>query len=251
MLQKRLAFALPSLPASQAMDASDWRACFVSLGIGDYREWNALRVGCPPGKLGISPATPAAGEWLAQHVEAIAAAVADRAGVAVPFEILERRARVSVHPDKVFAYQLPRLVVAKGGGDWAGLREAEPEPALLGRVIASIEAALRREWLAWSCLPPALASDERSFLVVSDPGRVTIIPAVHADRSGHGKPVNALVRRHLTVLTPLRIEGDFCAGPLATLGYSRMAPARAPEVLNRDVQRALLALPPFQEETAC
>ncbi len=251
MLQKRLAFTLPTGPAPALADATDWRECFVGASIGRDADWNALRVSCPPGRLGISPASPGAMDWLLDHVESIAAVVADKVGTAVPFEIIERAVGVTCRGEDLFAYQFPRLVIAKGGGDWAGLRDAKLPAEAAGRVLRSIESALRREWTAWNCLPVALGDPDVRFMVLADSGRATIIPAIHAGRSGHGKPVNALVRRHLTVLSPWRVTGDFCAGPLAALGFSRMAHTQAPEQLDRDIQRALLTLPAFDETQSC
>lgn len=246
-MQRSFLFSLPS--ALTDGDASEWRAAWVAAGIGDYEAWNAQRVVARGERLWIIPSNPVAIDWIMPRLDAIAAVVAARAGDVVPLEIRDRAVSVRAEPDRLHAYRFPRLVVAKGGGDWQPHFEDTLDPAIGDKIIRSVENALRRELTAWGRLPAFLANGER-FLALSAPGRATVIPAVQGQRSGHGKPVHMLVRLNLSVLSPLRIEGDLFAGPLASLGFGRLLRGEAPAELDRATQRSLLALPTFDTESA-
>lgn len=247
-MQTTLLFSLPANPELAARDASDWRRSWVEAGIGTYDAWNAQRVVARHDRLWIIPSTPAAVAWLQGHLDAIAAVVANTAKDAVPMELRDRAVHVRAEKDRLTAYRFPRIVVAKGGGDWQPHFEKTLDPAIGQKIVRSIESALRRELTAWDRLPSYLSNNE-PFLALADPGRAAVIPAIHGDRSGHGRPVNLLVRLGLTVLSPLRIEGDLFAGPLASLGFGRLLRGEPPAALDRATQRNLLTLPSFDTES--
>lgn len=239
--QQHLRFDLPDLTMLRVMDAADWRDVFFKHGIGGRQEWNALRVSTPLGRLAIGPSSPAAQGWLMAHSATIASAIAEHAGLPVQMETFETPIAIACHAEETFAYQFPRLVVAKGSGDWGEMRASSFGPECGAAIVSAVAASLRREWAAWGCLPESLEGGA-PFMVLSNPGWPDIVPAIHARNSGHGKPVNALLRKHLTVLSPWEVRGDFHPGPLAALGYSGMVKATPPSTLSSEQQMAMLDL---------
>jgi hypothetical protein len=245
-MQNLALFSLPSTwHLAHPMDAADWRAAWMRAGIGDTHAWNRLRVVCARELLWVISGSPETNSWLDQHMNAIACAVTDVVGDAVAFEVRSRTIGVRASADRLWAYRFPRLVLAKGTGDWQPHFAHPLDPNILQRMQHVLESGIRRELTAWNRLPDVL-DDQNHFLTITDPGRAVIIPAIHADRSGHGKSVNVLVRSNIIAISPIRIEGEVFAGPLASLGFGRMLRTSAPELLDTSTQRALLQLPDFQ-----
>lgn len=246
-MQATALFSLPGLwVSSHGLEASEWRTRWVGAGVGSLDDWNHLRVVVAREMLWIIASNPTANVWLMAHIDAIAGVVATTVNDAVPLQVRQRAIGVRTGTEELWAYRFPRLVVAKGSGDWTPHFAAIPDPGLLDGLARTIEKGIRRELQAWGRLPSML-DDPRPFLVLSQPGRPVVIPAITAQRSGHGKPVNVLARAHLTVLSPLRLEGEIFVGPLASLGYGRMVRTTAPDMLDRATQTALLGLPDFSE----
>lgn len=225
-----------------------WRAAFVAAGIGTYPDWNQVRVVAVQQLLWLIAGSPAAGAWLNKHIDAIAGAVAGAEGGPVPLELRERAVGVRAGTDQLWAYRFPRLVVTKTSGDW-GRQMTAPLPAdEADRLAAMIQSGLRRELATWDRLPAKLADDNAPFLVVTDPGRAIPVAAIGSNRSGHGRPVSVLVRRHVHVMSYWRLEGDLSVGPLASLGYGRLLRASAPDLLSPALQRALTRIQPIAQE---
>lgn len=247
-MQPVVNFILPAdRPDLAGLYASHWRQKWVDAGIGTFDRWNQQRVVARHDALRIFPASPEASDWLLSVLDGVAGVVATAVGDVVPMELNERPVGVRAEADKLHAYLFPRMVVAKGGGDWSD-QFATPLPdALGGKIVHMIEAALVRDLSAWHRLPDYL-KDGSPFLVLHEAGRPAVIPAIEANRSGHGKAVHVLVRRELTVLSPLRIQGDLFVGPLGSLGFGRMVRKNPPDMLDRTTQRALLSLPTFAPE---
>jgi hypothetical protein len=245
-VQTTLRFTLPEgNERLRAMDASDWRALWVQSGIGTYEEFNALRVAPRNNRLWVSTGTPIASEWLTpDRVDAIAGSVAGMADNVVPMAVIPHMVRASGEPDRLYAYRFPRLVVAKGYGQWSEHFDQTLSLTLQHKLQALIETGLRRELTTWDALPNHIADSEH-FVALTDVGHATVIPIIHGERSGHGKPVNALVRRGVTVLSPFKFDGFLAVGALASLGYGSMVRGAAPEILTLEIQKALLALPAF------
>lgn len=247
-MQRTLLFTLPAAwTASHRLDAADWRSLWIGNGIGTFADWNGIRVVPVRELLWVISGSPAANDWLARHLDGIAATVAEEVADAVPLAVRDRPVAVRGGDETLWAYRFPRLIVEKGGGDWARHFELPLSPDLADRMLRRMEASLRRELAVWSRLPDVLV--DAPFLALFQPGRPLVIRAIHSDRSGHGKPVNALARADVAVLSTVRIEGDLFAGPLASLGYGRMRRTAPPEVLDRSLQRALSALPVLTEES--
>jgi len=244
-------FSLPeSWAAAHPMDASDWRTRWVAAGIGTFDQWNNLRVVAVRNLVWVISGSPAANEWLQNHLDAIAGEVAATVDDAVPLEVRERSIGVRKDADSLWAYRIPRFVACKGSTNWKPHFEPALDQALLDRMTRSIEASLRRELTAWGRLPEVLA-DGQPFMVISNPGRPVVIPAIHANRSGHGKSVSVLTRSAMVLMSPFRLEGEFFAGPLSSIGYGRLQRTSAPEMLDRRTQRALLTLPHEHEAPSC
>lgn len=248
-MQRIALFTLPDPAVSgPPRPATDWRLRFVAAGIGALEpDWNRIRVVSLNTQLWLIPATPAAGEWLLAHLDAIAGAVADTAGVAVPLEVRDRAVAVRHQDDLLWAYRIPAYVVQKSPGDWSPHFEGELSPSLRDAMARKIERSLRKELDAWGALPAALAGDD-PFLVVADPGRAAAVPAISAQSSHRAKPLSVLVRRYPLLLSYWRLEGELFAGPLASLGYGRLMRFSPPDMLDRYTQKALLALPSSTQE---
>lgn len=249
-MQKTLLFLLPaSMGSWRAMSAGDWRKRWVTAGVGSYEDWNRLRVTANGERLWVTAGSPETSGWLDEsRIDVLASLVAAVVGDVVPMEVRERTVRVRAEPSGLYAYRFPRLVVAKGGGQWEAHFTASLSPELRIGLVNQVERALRREFLTWDALPSYLAYNSQ-FVVLFDPGHAQIVPAVSGERSGHGKPVHALIRKGVTFLSPLRIDGDLAIGSLTSLGYGRMLRTAAPTLFDRNAQRALLALPSFSDET--
>lgn len=246
-MQQTARFTLPEDTwGANGRDSSDWRSIWVAAGIGGLDDWNRMRVVMVRETLWIIASTPASGGWLTSHIDAIAGVIADVVQDAVPLVIRSRSVGVRAGGEHLWAYRFPRIVVAKGTGDWKPHFAGTLDPALTARMTRMIESGLRRELLAWDRLPDEL---DGPFLVIADPGRPIIIPAIHADRSGHGKRVNVLARSQLMVFSPYRFEGDLFAGPLASIGFGRMLRSATATLLDRQTQCALLALPAYQKDS--
>lgn len=227
------------------MDASDWRKIWVASGIGTMDDWNRVRVCAGRDLLWVISGSPAANDWLAEHLDAIAGVVRDVVREVVSLRFRERNVGVRAGVDRLWAYRFKRLVLAKGSsGDWKSHFASPLAPELIAQLTQTIETGIRRELAVWGRLPDVL-DEAPSFVVVSQVGRPIIFPGVHADRSGGGRPVNVLARAHLVALSPFRLEGEFFVGKLTALGHGRLLRTDAPELLDRPTQRALLALPTF------
>jgi len=246
-MQRTILFTLPAAwCSSNASNAPFWRSQWTAAGVGTLDDWNQVRVVAVRELLWIIAGKPAANAWLDANLDGIAGVVASTVQDAVPVEVRDRSVAVRASEDTLWAYRFPRIVLAKGNGDWSEHFQPSLSADLVAKMARTIEKGIRKELSVWSRLPFMLAS-QTPFLVVTQPGRPLIFPAIGGDRSGHGKPVNVLARAHLTVLSPVRIEGDLFVGPLASLGYGRMLRTQPPESLGRDVQSALLALPDYNE----
>lgn len=230
-----------SLPATWPRDAAAWRARWVDAGVGGYEDWNHLRVVALRERLWVLPGSPAAVSWLEANLDGVAGVVADAAGEAVPLDWRTRQVGVRSSDDMLWSYRLPSFVVEKRAGAWGHHFEDPLSPELRAALCRKVEAALRHELAVWGRLPAVIEQDP--FLVVADPGRAAIVPAIGAARSGHGKPVSVLIRRGVQLLSYWRFEGEFLLGPLASLGHGRLLRAIAPDLLDGDTQDALLALP--------
>lgn len=243
-MQRIALFTLPE-PAvtGPPRPASDWRQRFVAAGIGVLEpDWNRVRVVSLTTTLWLIPADPAAGDWLASHMNAIAGVVADAVGAAVPLELRDRAVGVRYQDDLLWGYRIPVFVAQKSPGDWAPHFEPELTPALRDAMARKIERSLRKELHAWGKRPTPLGNDD-PFMVIADPGRPAVVPAIAAERARREKPMSVLVRRDLLLLSYWRLEGELFAGPLASLGYGRLLRVNPPDYLDRYTQKALLALP--------
>lgn len=243
-MQRIALFSLPEPAISgRPRPAADWRQCFVDAGIGALDpDWNRVRTVSLPTSLWLIPGDPAAGEWLATHMDAIAGVVADTVGAAVPLELRDRAVGVRHQDDLLWAYRIPALVAQKTPGDWAPHFAPEIAPAVRDAMARKIERSLRKELSAWGKLPAALQNDD-PFLVVAEPGRAAAVPAIAAERAHREKPMTVLVRRYTLLLSYWRFEGELFVGPLASLGYGRLQRIPPPDLLDRYTQKALLALP--------
>lgn len=249
-MQRTILFSLPaSWVMAHHLDAGEWRSRWVAAGVGDLPTWNSVRVVAVRELLWIVSGSPDANCWLEGQLDAIAGVVAETIADAIPVQVRERAVGVRTGADALWAYRIPRLVIAKGGGDWQPHFKPALDPAITVKMARSIETGLRRELHAWGRLPSML-DDERPFVVVTQAGRPAIIPVIQGNRSGHGKPVNALVRSNVVVLSPLRIEGDLFVGALASLGFGRVLRTPPPEMLDRATQTALFDLPDYHEACA-
>lgn len=249
-MQTTALFALPEAwVATHRMEPGDWRTRWVQGAAGSFDQWNRMRVVVARNLLWVIPATPDASAWLRDKLDAIAGIVAQTVNDAVPLQLRERQVTVRQDPDRLWAYRMPRFVADKSQRDWSEQFASPLDASVIDRMTRTIEASVRRELTAWGRLPEAL-SQEHPFLVIADPGRPVVIPAIQGNRSGHGKPVNILARSGLTLLSPFRMEGELFAGPLSSLGYGRLLRGSAPEMLDRRTQKALLQLP-IREVPSC
>lgn len=248
-MQKALLFTLPpAIDAVQRVSASGWRDAFEAAGIGRRADWDAIRVLAIKDQLSLYAGTPDANRFLDEHLDAIAGCIADQVNAPCELHCTERQVGVRAGTETLWAYRIPRLVVEKKHGDWQPHFEALLSPDLKERILRRIEASLRRELNAWGRLPEAL-EDGQHFLALADPGRAIIVPAIEAGRSGGGKPVNVLLRKDVVVMCYWRFEGHLFVGPLASLGYGRVARGTPPEVLSTQLQRDLLKIMPDAMET--
>lgn len=242
-MQKVLLAALPpAIDATPERDSSQWRTIFVDAGIGTYADWNTIRIAAGQRQLWIVAGVPAANAFLEARFDDIAAALANACQAPVPLAVSERDVGVRPCTDKLWAYRIPKLVVGKDG-DWSAHFAPTIDPALKASIERKVERAIRRELDAWGRLPPVLDNDA-PFLVMSQPGRAMPIQAITGSRSGHGKPVSILARLQPVFLSYWRLEGQLFAGPLASLGYGRIARTEAPELIDRATQKALLDIIP-------
>lgn len=244
--QRTLLFALPENRPAPRMDASDWRAAFVVADVGQMEDWNKLRVVAVQHMLWVIAGSTQANEWIDLNLDAIAGVVADVCAGPAALEVAFRHVGVRAGGGRLWAYRIPSMVVDKGGGEWKEHINPPLSEPLVAKLKLKIESSVRRELAIWDALPLALAPD-KPFFVVTDPGRGMIVPGIHADRSGHGKPVNVLLRRHVRVLSPLRIDGNIFAGALNSLGHGRLLRTQAPEIIERATQIALTDMPTFEE----
>lgn len=251
-MQRIAVFSLPEPPVTgperpPLTPAATWRARWVTRGIGTYEEWNHLRVLPLRDRLLITAGTPLANDWLMEHLDGIAGTVSDEIGQPVPLELQERAVGVRISDDRLWGYRLPEVVVSKSASDWAPHFSADLSKELRDSMARRFERSLRNELNAWGRLPDELDNDE-PFLVVSQTGAAHGIPAINPERSGHGKPVSVLARRHVMLLSYWRFEGELYLGPLASLGYGRMIRCQPSDLLDRYTQKALLAVPSTTKE---
>lgn len=248
-MQKVLLAALPpAIDSSPERSSSEWRTAFVAAGIGTYDDWNKIRVSATHRQVWIVAGEPSANAFIEAHLDGIAATLAHICNGPVPLEISDRAIGVRACTDKLWAYRIPKLVVEKKAGDWSAHFKALLDPSLRSSIERKVERSIRRELDMWGRLPHALDNDA-PFLVLSQPGRAMPIPAITSQRSGHGKPVNVLTRLQPVFLSYWRLEGQIFVGPLASLGYGRIARTEAPELIDRATQKTLLDIIPSQPES--
>lgn len=233
----------PAIESAPERSASAWRSIFVGAGIGTFDDWNTVRVSASQRQVWIIAGSQAANTFIEAHFDAIAGALAQACNGPVPLEVSQRAVGVRSGTDKLWAYRFPKLVVEKNPGDWSAHFAADLDPALKASIERKVERSIRRELAEWGRLPSAL-DNEVPFLVLAQPGRAMPIQAVTAQRSGHGKAVTVLTRLHPVFLSYWRLEGHLFAGPLASLGFGRIARTEAPELIDRGVQKALLDIIP-------
>lgn len=238
-----LAALPPGIDSSEERTASQWRSLFVQAGIGQFDDWNAVRIAAAQRQLWIIAGEPSANAFLTSHLDAIAGVLASACNGPVPLEVNERAVGVRAGTDKLWAYRIPKLVVEKKPGDWSAHFAAQIDPALKSQIERKVERALRRELDTWGRLPSELDND-LPFLVLSQPGRAVPISAISGQRSGHGKAVTVLTRLHPVFLSYWRLEGHLFAGPLASLGFGRIVRMSAPDMIDRATQKALLDILP-------
>lgn len=238
-----LAALPPAIDSSSELNASQWRMRLVAAGIGTFEDWNRVRISASQRQLWIVAGEPAANAFLSLHLDDIAGVLASTCNGPVPLEISERAIGVRSGTDKLWAYRIPKLVVEKKPGDWSAHFAPSLDPAIRAGIERKVERAIRKELDTWGRLPAVLDNDE-PFLALSQPGRAMPIQAISGQRSGHGKPVSILARLQVVFLSYWRLEGQFFVGPLASLGYGRVARTAAPELLDRTVQKALLDIIP-------
>jgi len=247
-MQTTVFFTFPTTYAPEPRrDSAAWRTAFVEAGLGNFADWNQIRVCAVRNLLWLISGSPAANPWLTARLDGVAGVVAGVVGDALSMEVRQRAVTVR-HDAQVHAYRLPVWVAAKWqrGNDWAAQR-AEPQPTTaLVTMARTIERQLCRELRTWDVLPTSLAMGE-PFLAIGNAGRALPVRAISAERSGHGKPMDVLVRRPLIFLSSWRLEGEFFAGPLASLGFGRVLRTRLPEQMDRNMQNALLDLTPTGE----
>ncbi len=245
--QRTLLFALPEARPNPRMDPSDWRAAWVAAGVGPNTDWNQVRVVAVGHLLWVIAGSPRANDWIDSNLDAIAGTVADVCAGPARMEMAYRHVGVRAGQGRLWAYRIPAIVLEKGGGDhWKEHLEVALSPEMSCAVLRKIEDGVRRELQAWGALPLAIIPD-KPFFVMLHPGRGMIAPGIHGDRSGHGKPVNVLLRKHVQLLSPLRIEGNVFAGALNSLGNGRLLRMQPPEMLEPSIQSELMNLPIFED----
>lgn len=246
-MQKTVLFSLPpAIDAIARPNAATWRGTFEAAGIGTRSEWNQIRVDVTHEKLNLYAGNPKANEFIDANLDGIAGCVAETMAKPVPFELVERAVGVRAGTDRLWAYRIPRFVADKDG-DFKPHFETQISDELRNRMVRKIETSILRELDSWGRLPEALTTGA-PFLAISDPGKAMVIPAIESGRSGHGKSVGVLVRRHLHFLSYWRLEGRLFAGALNALGFGRIDRASAPELLTVDLQRQLLKITPESSE---
>jgi len=241
-MQRSLSLDLPSdrWREENAHEPWVWRAALEAHG-APRAIVDQLRVECPRASLRITAGTPSASEWLGENEPLVARAIASRLTEAAGVVIRERQVFTRFADEELFAYRFDRLVVAKPGShDWDRFN-GRPLPGEAFAPLASmIERGIRRDLEAWGELPPRLKNGE-PFLVIVDGGVAVGVPALPG-RGGSPQRLPVLVRRGVIALSPLRINGSVYAGHLNSLGFGRAQRALAPQQIDRDAQRRLLAL---------
>lgn len=249
-MQRIAVFSLPESTGEGAkvpVPSATWRSRWVTAGVGTYDDWNRMRVVSLRDRLMLVAGVPAANDWLMTHIDRIAGVVSDQVGAAVPLDLQERAVGVRWSDDRLWGYRFPEVVVSKSATDWGPHFSPDLSAELRDALARKMERSLRSELKSWGRLSDELDNDD-PFFIVSQPGIAHGNPAIAPERSGHGKPVSVLARRHMMLLSYWRFEGELFLGPLASLGFGRMIRCQPSELLDRYTQKALLALPSTTKE---
>lgn len=196
--------------------SSQWvGALRAAEGLADA-PWDALSVFQSGSALSVVARAPAASAWLGEAYPRLLAVALDALGRVARVELLSRDLGVRADTPYLWAYEIPRLVVAKKG-EWAGWREPELAEPLAERLVGRINRDLSAQATAWG-----LAVDPPR-MVVLDAGRpMPLKAALRADTNKAGTPLTVLARLGVRLASAARIEGDWFAGYLQGLGYGRI-----------------------------
>lgn len=203
---------------SQASTA--WKAAFSATH--QDAPWQHLAVVQSNTALSLVAKHPDASRWLTDNIGTLSRVVMGFLNRVITMEHLELQPNIRVQAQMFWAYDLPKVVVAKSGQDWSGLNEGklseEKRAKLASRFAVQLQEQLALFGLSADGDPPL------QIEIVDDGVPMPIkesLPTSKAGSAGRAEQ-SLLARKGMKLRTIHRIEGDFSVGQLVGLGYGRV-----------------------------
>lgn len=177
--------------------------------------WDDIAVSQSGSALSLIARSPKGSEWLERSTDDVLRSCIDVLGRVARIELLNLDVQARYDTPYLWAYNIPRLVVAKDG-DWTSLAAVPLADATRDAITNRINSRLAQQAKAWGIArSPTVA-------LLTDGRPMPLKEALRAGAHGSSKALTVMARLDVRVVSEARLEGAWFAGLLPGLGYGRM-----------------------------